>query len=78
MAYDTEMADRPAVSSKKKVTKVTKVTASKKVISAAMEKKLKEHSKHHSSKHMSQMRRDIKGGMSFSAAHKKAQKLHGK
>tara|TARA_R100000951_G_scaffold107469_6_gene102863 strand:- start:154 stop:390 length:237 start_codon:yes stop_codon:yes gene_type:complete len=78
MAYGTEMADKPAMSSKKKVTKVTKVTEKKKVFSAAMEKKLKEHSKHHSAKHMAAMRRDIKSGMSFSAAHKKAMKLQGK
>ncbi len=43
-----------------------------------MEKKLKEHSKHHSAKHMAAMRRDIKSGMSFSAAHKKAMKSQGK
>jgi len=30
MAYGTEMADKPAMSSKKKVTKVTKVTEKKK------------------------------------------------
>ena len=40
--------------------------------------KLKEHSKHHSSKHMAMMKKDIKKGMSFSAAHKKAQKMVGK
>ena len=40
--------------------------------------KLKEHSKHHSSKHMTMMKKDIKKGMSFSAAHKKAQKAVGK
>lgn len=40
--------------------------------------KLKEHSKHHSSKHMVMMRKDMKSGMSFSAAHKKAQKAVGK
>ena len=40
--------------------------------------KLKEHSKHHSSKHMAMMKKDIKKGMSFSAAHKKAQRVVGK
>ena len=41
-------------------------------------KKLKEHSKHHSAKHMAMMRKDMKAGMSFTAAHKKAQKAVGK
>lgn len=40
--------------------------------------KLKEHSKHHSAKHMSQMKKDIKSGMSFTAAHRKAMKSVGK
>ena len=40
--------------------------------------KLKEHSKHHSAKHMAMMRKDIKAGMSFTAAHRKAMKLVGK
>mgnify|MGYP001805104891 CR=1 FL=1 len=41
-------------------------------------KKLKELSKHHSAKHMAMMKKDMKKGMSFSAAHKKAQKMVGK
>ena len=40
--------------------------------------KLKEHSKHHSKKHMSMMRKDIKAGMSFTKAHNKAKKMVGK
>lgn len=39
---------------------------------------LKKHSKHHSSKHMAMMRKEMRAGMSFSAAHKKAQKAVGK
>ena len=39
---------------------------------------LKKHSKHHSTKHMAMMRKDMRAGMSFSAAHKKAQKAVGK
>ena len=39
---------------------------------------LKRHSAHHSSKHMAMMRKDMKAGMSFTAAHKKAQKAVGK
>ena len=44
----------------------------------SMTDRLKEHSSHHSKKHMAMMRKDIKAGMSFSAAHKKAQKSVGK
>lgn len=43
-----------------------------------MAQRLKKHSANHSKKHISMMRKDIKGGMSFSAAHKKAQKAVGK
>jgi len=49
-----------------------------KKLTDAQNKKLKEHSKHHSSKHMAMMRKDMKSGMSFTAAHKKAQKMVGK
>jgi hypothetical protein len=38
---------------------------------------LQSHSKHHSSKHMAMMRREMKKGMSFTSAHKKAQKTVG-
>lgn len=40
--------------------------------------RLKEHSKHHSAKHMAMMKKDMKAGMSFTAAHKKAQRAVGK
>jgi hypothetical protein len=40
--------------------------------------RLKEHSKHHTKKHMDMMKKDMKAGMSFTAAHKKAQKAVGK
>ena len=49
-----------------------------KKLSAKQEATLKKHSVHHSSKHMSMMRKLMKGGMSFTAAHKKAQKEVGK
>lgn len=39
---------------------------------------LKKHAEHHSKKHMAMMRKDMRGGMSFTAAHKKAQKEVGK
>ena len=45
-----------------------------------MDKKkiLKKHSKHHSTKHMKQMKVDMKKGDSFTKAHKKALKKVGK
>jgi len=39
---------------------------------------LKNHSKHHSTKHMAMMRKEMRAGKTFSAAHKKAQKMVGK
>ena len=39
---------------------------------------LKKHSKHHSAKHMAMMRKEMRAGKSFTAAHKKAQKAVGK
>jgi len=41
-------------------------------------KTLKKHSVHHSAKHMSMMRKEMEGGSSFMAAHRKAQKRVGK
>jgi hypothetical protein len=38
---------------------------------------LQRHSKHHTAKHMAMMRREMRKGMSFTAAHKKAQKTVG-
>ena len=45
-----------------------------------MDKKkiLEKHSKHHSAKHMKQMKADMKKGDSFTKAHKKALKKVGK
>jgi len=39
---------------------------------------LKRHAKHHTSKHMSSMKKDMMAGMSFTASHKKAMKKVGK
>ena len=39
---------------------------------------LKKHSKHHSAKHMAMMRKEMRAGKSFTAAHKKAQRMVGK
>ena len=53
-----------------------KPTAKK--LTAQQEATLKKHSVHHSAKHMAMMRKEMKAGTSFSAAHKKAQKKVGK
>lgn len=39
---------------------------------------LKKHSVHHSKKHMAMMKKEMRAGKSFTAAHKKAQKTVGK
>ena len=39
---------------------------------------LKKHSDHHSSKHMTMMRKLMKSGETFTASHKKAQEMVGK
>ena len=39
---------------------------------------LKKHSVHHSKKHMAMMKKEMRAGKSFTAAHKKAQKMVGK
>ena len=36
---------------------------------------LKKHSKHHSAKHMAMMRKEMRAGKSFTAAHKMAQRI---
>ena len=41
-------------------------------------KTLKKHSVHHSKKHMAMMRKEMRAGKSFTAAHKKAQRIVGK
>jgi hypothetical protein len=50
----------------------------KKELTKRQENTLKKHSVHHSKKHMAMMRKEMRAGMSFTAAHKKAQKLVGK
>ena len=59
--------------SKKKVKKATAVRLTK-----AQEAKLSKHSGHHSAKHMAMMRREMKKGKSFAAAHRMAKKAVGK
>ena len=41
-------------------------------------KTLKKHSVHHSAEHMAMMKKEMEGGSSFMAAHRKAQKSVGK
>ena len=38
-------------------------------------KTLKKHSVHHSKRHMAMMKKEMRAGKSFTAAHKKAQKM---
>ena len=65
---------------KEKTKPMTKesVKPMKKELTKDQKDKLKEAAKHHSSKHMSMMRKLMKEGMSFMAAHKKALKEVGK
>ena len=52
--------------------------AKKKELTKRQKDTLKKHSVHHSKKHMAMMRKEMRAGKSFSAAHKKAKKLIGK
>mgnify|MGYP003131337972 FL=1 len=52
--------------------------AKKKQLTKRQKDTLKKHSVHHSKKHMAMMRKEMRAGKSFSAAHKKAKKLVGK
>jgi len=59
--------------SKKPMTKAN-AEKQKKAIAISDKDKMKEHSKHHTSKHMKIMREEMKKGASFDKAHKKAMK----
>ena len=50
----------------------------KKTLTKRQQDTLKKHSAHHSPKHMAMMRAEMRKGVSFTAAHKKAQKKVGK
>ena len=50
----------------------------KKALTLRQKETLKKHSKHHTSKHMTSMKKDMMAGMSFTASHKKALKKVGK
>ena len=53
-------------------------TSTKKTLTARQEAALARHKEHHTAKHMSLMRREMKNGKTFSQAHKMAQKQVGK
>ena len=65
---------------RKKMVKVynKKPQKNRKKLSLALENKLKEHSKHHTKKHIAEMRKLMKQGMSFNKAHAQAMKTKGK
>jgi len=58
--------------------KTTKTKAKKQISLLNSIDKLKQHAKKHTKKHMDAMKKDIKKGLSFSAAHKNATKKYGK
>jgi len=72
MPYHT---DKPKQTKKKK--KVVRLKK-KPGMTQNQKDKLKTHSKHHSTKHMASMKKDMKNGMSFSRAHANALKKVGK
>lgn len=49
-----------------------------KALTKSQKDKLKQHSIHHTKKHIDAMRNDMKKGISFTQAHKKAMKKVGK
>jgi len=55
-----------------------KKKVAKKQLTKGQKETLKKHSQHHSSRHMSAMLTAMKGGKTFSAAHKVAMKKVGK
>lgn len=54
------------------------MAAKKKSLTKNQEETLKKHSVHHTSKHMSEMRKSMKSGKTFTQAHKSAMKKVGK
>jgi len=47
-------------------------------LTPAQQKELKDHSAHHTKKHMDMMKREMNKGMTFQASHEKAMKSVGK
>lgn len=66
--------------SKKKLAEHNKSVgrSSTKKLTKAQENKLKEHSNHHSKKHINMMKKEMLEGKTFTQAHNKAQKKVGK
>ena len=62
----------------KSMKKKCKHKTAKKKITKRQTDTLKKHSKHHSKKHMGAMKKAMRGGSTFTAAHKKAQRKVGK
>ena len=83
MAYSTNTT-KPKKTKKKTIKKTIKKKPKKIVMKTRMgltqnqRGKLKKHGEHHTSQHMSSMIKEMKGGLSFSKAHKKTMKLIGK
>jgi hypothetical protein len=75
MAYGSGMRSNP-----KPTTTARKMPAKKAsgTISEADRKRLAEHKVHHTAKHMTIMRRELRAGKTFGQAHKIAMKDHGK
>ena len=55
-----------------------KKSTKRKALTKRQEDTLKKHSKHHTKKHMAEMRRSMKGGASFTTAHRNAMRKVGK
>ena len=76
------MKKKPAKKKPAKRKPAKKKPAKKKLkavrLTKAQEAKLSKHGGHHSAKHMAMMRREMKKGKSFGAAHKMAKKAVGK
>tara|TARA_R100000654_G_scaffold13879_2_gene30040 strand:+ start:547 stop:744 length:198 start_codon:yes stop_codon:yes gene_type:complete len=54
------------------------IMAKKTKLTARQQTALDRHAKHHTSKHMAMMRREMRSGSTFTEAHKKAKKKVGK
>ena len=76
MPYHTK--EKRAMNKKVMKKKVVKKTKNSNGLTQKQKDKLKEHKKHHTAKHMSIMRKMMKGGVSFTKAHNVAKKIVGK
>ena len=77
--YGSRSPPQKKVKQEKKPKKATSKQAKKpKELTPAQLKRLEKHSVHHSNKHMNMMKKDMMMGMTFKAAHEKAQSKVGK